>query len=421
MSAVPTSQEQAHGEAQAAFAAEDETLASAKPVDLQAEYAKWEREMPLDGLFSRIEAYMTVVDPDAVAVVLATAVAAAAVDDDPLWLMLVGPSSGSKSETIRTVAKLADSNLSDLTRAGLLGGHMAKRDDAVVTVRTGLLAKLGDGCNALVTISDLSPLLSRGSVSGQEQSGIYEALRDIYDGKYTRTMDRLEVSWNGRLTLLAGVTPAIDAMRTYTTALGTRFCYFRLDPMADVDRLKIARMVANRSDLKSLREAARSEADAVVQAARERVANAVISDVVRDTIVSCANLAAYGRVNLPRDYRGDVSGMADWEEPGRLTGQLCVLARSLTALGIGDDAVQRIVKRTARSCMPADMLAVLRACGDWRSTSEVARRAGVNRSHVATRALEAWAATGVIEERAADTSIDWRWSETHEAGIESVM
>jgi hypothetical protein len=377
--------------------------------------------------------YLAVLDPDAIAVVLATAVAQAETSADPLWLMLVGSSSGSKSETIRTVSALGDKNLSDLTRAGLLGGHAAKEGGIV---RTGLLAKLGDGCNALVTISDLSSLLSRGGgrMSGQEQAGVYEALRDVYDGEYTRTMDRLEVTWRGRLTILAGVTPAIDAMRTYTTALGTRFCYFRLDQMTDAHRDMIARVVFDRSELKAHREAAQAQAQVIVEAAREKVTSVELPASMRDAVVGCANYASYGRVNLPRDYRGTVDGVADWEEPGRLTGQLVVLARSLCALGLGEVAMQRIVRRTAQSCMPADMLAVLRQCDSRRSTSSIAARSGLHRA-VATRALEGWAATGVVhEQRVSDGTTpppdedgtdrrarEWVWSDYHREAIESTI
>ncbi len=346
-------------------------------------------------LFLTVQSYLHLDDTDALLAAMATAVSTADADRDPLWLMIVGPSSGSKSENIRMLEGVADSKQSDLTLAGLL----TQRPKAEPS---GLLPKLGNGCNAFVTVSDMSSLLNRGGgkMSGQATVGVFEALRDIYDGYFSRQMDQVETQWTGRLTLLAAVTPVIDQMRAHADALGTRWVYYRLGAVDPEQRNAVAQMVSGRKDLRQHRADAAREVASIVTAARGRVGGVLLPTAIHEVVQHGADLAAYGRVVVPRDYRGFSDGIPHWEEPGRLTGQLDVMARSLVALGIGEGAVQRIIRHSALSTMPQEMRLTLEQLvdGEWASTKAVADSAHIDRI-VCRRALEGWAATGVAEER----------------------
>ena len=345
-------------------------------------------------LFHQVSLYLSFDDPDALLAAMATAISVEDTDGEPLWLMLVGPSSGSKTETIRMVAKVADRQVSDLTLAGLLTQRPGKNGPGP---RHGLLAQLGDDCNAFVTISDMSSLLGRGNISGQTQTGVFEALRDIYDGAYQRQMDRVSPAWTGRITMLAAVTPAIDQMRTHAEALGPRWVYFRLQQLDDSQRALVGHTVANRTNLNEQRADVAEQVDAIIKRARHRLlgGGADLSDHIEQVVLKGANLATYGRATVPRDYRGQIEGEAHWEEPGRLTQQLLKLARGLAALGIGDEAVERVVRRAALSCMPSTRLAVLEVLAgqdaeEWLSTNQIATITKLHRL-VARDALEDWA------------------------------
>jgi hypothetical protein len=346
-------------------------------------------------LFLTIQSYLHLDDTDALLAAMATAVSTADADRDPLWLMIVGPSSGSKTENIRMLEGVADSKQSDLTLAGLL----TQRPKAEPS---GLLSKLGNGCNAFVTVSDMSSLLNRGGgkMSGQATVGVFEALRDIYDGYFSRQMDQVETQWTGRLTLLAAVTPVIDQMRAHADALGTRWVYYRLAPIDPEQRNAVAQMVSGRKDLRQHRSDAARAVASLVTGARGRVGGVLLSTATQEVVQHGADLAAYGRVVVPRDYRGFPDGIPHWEEPGRLTGQLDVMARALTALGIGEAAVQRIIRHSALSTMPQEMRLSLEQLvdGEWTSTKAVADKGHIDRI-VCRRALEGWAATGVVDER----------------------
>ncbi len=386
-------------------------------------------------LFAVLGQYLAVIDPDLQTAIMATAVSVGEDDMDPLWLMPIGPSSGSKSESIATVTGVADESVSDLTLAGLLSQRAGTAKKAAPAPK-GILPRLGDGCDALLTISDFGSVLARagGRRSGGEQTGIFEALRDIYDGRYSRSMEGVNPQWVGRLTIIAGVTPAIDEMRAYNNALGTRFVSFRLGALDQDQRTHVAEHVSSRAELDQHRAEARDLTGQIVLAGREQLKHAVVSEETRKLVCLCASLTGYGRVNLPRNYRQEVCGIAHWEEPGRLTGQLMLLAKSLTALGVGDEVVQRVIRRAAQSTVPADMLAVLRETGEPLVTAQIAKRAGMDRK-VAVHALEAWAATGVIgEERVTDDNhrepVDdepdyrtrkWVWGERHRREVEGVL
>jgi hypothetical protein len=383
-------------------------------------------------LFVALAQYLDVVDPDSMMVAMATAVSVAAVDRDPLWVLLVGPSSGSKTESIRTVFGIADRNENDITVAGFLTGGKGTKDKPARV--TGMLPKLGDGCNAFVTVSDMGSVVSQtgGNRSGSSQSQIFNALRDIYDGSFTRTMAAAELKWTGRLTFLAGVTPAIDELRAHQSALGTRWVYYRLESLSKANRRKVAKKANRRDELREHRKRTSAIVEELVEAGRGRLPGIEVSDETNEVVEMCADIAGYGRVNLPRDYRGFVTGVADWEEPGRLAAQLGLLASSLAALRLDDESVQRIVRHAACSCMPPDMLAAIREAHRWRTTYDIAESAGLDR-HVATRALEAWEATGVIEERRRDRgegeqdperdrrAREWRVTDEHKDDVQAVV
>src|SRR3712207_5215153 len=91
----------------------------------------------LQELFYKLTTYLALDDADVLLAALAAATSVADTDGEPLWLLLVGPSSGSKSETIRTQKLLADKQLSDLTLAGLLSQRPNRPP-------SGLLAELGN-------------------------------------------------------------------------------------------------------------------------------------------------------------------------------------------------------------------------------------------------------------------------------------
>jgi DNA-binding transcriptional regulator YhcF (GntR family) len=393
----------------------------------------------LASLLYTTSGYLSFDDPDAIIAALATAVSAAADEDDrPLWMLIVGSASGGKTEAVMMVERAAQAILSDVTLAGLLTQRPGKD-------RTGLLARLGDGCNAFAIVRDMSSLLSRGSgggkgVSGTTQAGVFEALRDIYDGRYQRDMEGVSPRWEGRVTMLAAVTQAVDEVAPYIDKLGTRFTYFRLNDLTADQRRNVTAKVINRSGTDALRRQAQEQAEAVIIAARERLTTDQV-EVDADTLAliqDCAEFVALGRVIVPRDFRGQVDGIPYHEEPGRITQQLLKLARALTALNVGPTKTRELIRRVAVSCLTAERARVLGALAgraERLSTNALARELRLHR-RVVRRALEDMEAVEFVnvelvgspgaiddeDDRARDTRArTWALTDQARAGVERIV
>lgn len=374
--------------------------------------------------------YLHMTSTDHVRVTLAVA-ATADLDGDPVWLYVVGDSSSGKSEAISLLADVAWC-VDELTVAGLLGwvGSPTKGR------KVGLLAHAGG--RDLATISDLSVLLA-GSDRG-ERDKVYAALRRIYDGAYTRHIGNIPepLTWAGRLTLLAGVTHAIDSYASHADALGTRFLYCRVPGLSDDAKKQATRMARELGPRKrELRHDAREAATAAVRQAQTHAAHVTIGEAVAEAIDRGALIASLGRAAVPRSSYGsrDVIGEVAREGPGRIAGQLATLATGLLALGTPEADTARIVQRCAIDSIPLTRAKVLRALvpdpddkNPGRTVAEIARKADCDRK-VTRRALEDLALIGLVSHNGADDEDDahprrvrWRWrvaSDAHDQVAET--
>jgi hypothetical protein len=348
----------------------------------------------LPQLFYAMSEYMYLTDIDSILATLATAAVKPHTDFDPLWLMLIAPSSSGKEEIQRLLKDVIDTAINDVTLAGLLGRG-----------NKGVLPTLGLGCNGLVTITDFSTLLEGDGKSGGSKESVFSALRNIYDGSYRRDINPTALSWWGRLSIVAACTPSIDKFSAHADALGTRWLYYRMPERDAKTRREVAKMVMHRKELESKRFAAREVATQLITAAQARIFDVGAMNQVHglpadldDALIDIALLAAYGRASVPRDWRGNIDGIITAEEPGRLVGQLRMLAIGLAALEVSDEVVKRITTHAALSSMPQDrakVLEVIARAGLPVSEYRIAKESGMHKNVVA-RACEDWEAMDFI-------------------------
>jgi hypothetical protein len=126
----------------------------------------------LAALLDALRGYLHLDDDGHVLFALAVAVSAK-LDGDPLWAMIIGPSSGGKTETLRMVDALADERVDELTAASLLSWSKGKNPRP-----TGILTRVGDP--AFVTVADFSTVLATSDRGGRDQ--LFALLRRVYDG-----------------------------------------------------------------------------------------------------------------------------------------------------------------------------------------------------------------------------------------------
>ena len=160
-------------------------------------------------------------------------------------------------------------------------------------------------------------------------------------------------------------------------------------------------------------------ATSIITEARRVVRTTTVPSAVADAIEDAVLVTCWGRAAVPRSGYGrrEIEDVPTVEEPPRLIRQAHVLARGLYALGLDDDAVDKMMRRVALDSMPAARLAVLRALAvaEGQTTTTVARAARLHR-YVAGRHLEDMATVGVVDDLTEHDDKDHSWLLVGEEG-----
>jgi hypothetical protein len=269
-------------------------MSSAEPLHEAISPEPPKRDLTLP-VIDALRRYQVIKDIDAVRVVLAVAVTAA-LDDEPVWLQIVGSPSSGKSEAISMLRDAADGRIGEITVAGLLGWSGNKSGKP-----TGLLTRIGDG-HKLITISDFSTVLAD-SDRGRRAS-LFSFLRTLYDGYVSRDINSAPytLEWRGRLTIISAVTPQIDAFSAHADALGPRWMYCRIQALDREDRKQAAALARKHASHKDrLRAEVRKLATVAVTHGREHL-DVEITDEDGGRLDEGAIVATLGRgMSLARD------------------------------------------------------------------------------------------------------------------------
>jgi len=149
-------------------------------------------------------------------------------EGDPIWLFLVTPSGGMKSELIRALSGYDKAYTLDiLTPNTFISGLTRKNKDTGEPEPVGgLLRHMDEKC---LLLKDFTTILSSDQGTRSE---IYGQLRSIYDGYFEKGFGTLPEPIRVRATigLVAGVTPIIDKYSKMTGLLGERFLKIRSNP-----------------------------------------------------------------------------------------------------------------------------------------------------------------------------------------------
>jgi len=156
-------------------------------------------------------------------VILASIVANSLQIGDPVWLTLIGPSSGGKSQIIRPFA-LGNPQfihrIDDLTPNTLLSGTMG--------LDGSLLGKIG--AKGILSMDDLTVLFSK---NAEQRAEILSQFRMLYDGHFSKGSGSKKetIEWKGYLGMIAGSTPSIYRYFNEVADMGERFISYRMKPI----------------------------------------------------------------------------------------------------------------------------------------------------------------------------------------------
>jgi hypothetical protein len=295
-------------------------------------------------------------DPGPLLVVLG-AVAANLGPGDPVWLLLVGPPGCGKTEILSPISALPDAHsVSTLTEAALLSGTPQK--DVGPTARGGLLREVGE--RGIIVAKDFGSVIS---MPRDPRAATLAALREIYDGTWTRRLGTdggRELSWSGKVGLIAAVTQAIDSYQAVMGSMGERFVLYRMPP---TDPDEQARKALSHLGQEALMRRSLSEAVAMLLATSDPVRlTAVPDETTRERLVWVASLAARCRSAVERDgYTREVINVPEPEAPARLAFVLLRLLNGLRSIGVGEHEAWRIVSKAALDSMTAIRRQVMEA------------------------------------------------------------
>lgn len=301
----------------------------------------------LDQCVAVFKKWLFLPDPGALFATLG-AVAANRREGDPVWLLVVGPPGSGKTEVLNPVAALPDVwPAATLTEAALLSG--TPKRDVANGAKGGLLRQIGDF--GIICAKDFGSVLS---MHRDTRSTLLAALREVYDGSWTRhlgTDGGRTLTWTGKVGFIAGCTPAIDSHHAVMGSMGERFVLFRLPPVdgAAQTRRALARGNADGRMRDELGAAVRTVLDAA-----DDHEPLPLTDDETDRLVAICELAVRCRSSVERDgHTREIELVPEPEAPARIALVLRRLLDGMLAVGVDRPQAWTLVAKMALDSMPA--------------------------------------------------------------------
>ena len=291
----------------------------------------------LKQLQEKIEKVYLIKDPY-ITEVMCASIIAHFLSSDPCWIVIVAPSGGAKSEFINLLHLIkwkppGDGKeeqevhaMSTLTSKTFISGQKAVGRD------TSLLLQISNG---IITFKDLTSLLSE---HRDERSIIMAQLREIYDGKYAKSFGTGEtLKWAGKITIIAGATYAIHAMKQAYTAMGERFIFYN---MTQPERIDAARRTMQNQEEGKMAEhrmkLAEHTNDYILDVLNNMPVDIVkIDEVLQKDMLDLAELATRARSDVQRNWSSrdqEITEVHPPEMPTRFAGQLQTMARAFMVI-----------------------------------------------------------------------------------------
>lgn len=253
-------------------------------------------------LWKNLESSFGLDDPYILEVELSTIVTVG-MPGDPLWVFIVGPPSGLKSETLRwTRGAETVYTTSSLTPHALITGLKGGHD----------LIPLLDG--KTLVIKDFSPILE---MRRESRDAIFSQLRDAFDGYIEQDFATVgHKDFDSHFHILAGVTSAIEKYYAVQSWLGQRFLKARITEAVDGFRKALEGAGNEKEIRKGFKRLVREVLEVDLESWSD-VDSTLVSEL-RPTV----DLVGKARTHVPRDWNSNISALPEPELPPRLTKQL---------------------------------------------------------------------------------------------------
>lgn len=295
-------------------------------------------------------------------------------DVDPLWVFVVTPPGGGKSEILMSLSSAPLVHCSTgLTSHTLISGMNVGGQDPSLIPR--LIGKTW-------IVKDFTTVLALNQLARDE---IFSVLRDAYDGRIEKPFGNLVIRrYEGRFGIVAGVTSKIDSVTAQNAVLGERFIRFRTRRQGQIleGGKAIMRALDNLTSESRMREDLRETARKVLNRPIGKDVYPKIPLWFKERVVELAHWVASMRGVVERERwtgsTGVISAKPSAEIGTRLAKQFCALG-----MGIGvyrglrelDEEVYHIVAGVGRDTCPdraEEIVRALYACGGEAATKDLA-------------------------------------------------
>jgi hypothetical protein len=362
----------------------------------------------LAAVFDAFADLLVLPDPGAIEVALASVVANYA-PGDVVWPLLVGPPGCGKSEIVSALRSAPDVwPLSSLTPQTLLSGFERKGRDKDKHPPASMLLQVG--AFGILAFKDLTTVLT---MHREARAQIIGQLREVADGRTEKSFGNgLRLEWEGKLGLVAGVTPVIDEQHSFLAVMGERFVLYRLP---EVDRLVIARRALERRGHEDeLRERIRTTVAGFLAGFRN-VGRLELPGQFHEPLVRLADIVTRARSGVARDYQTrDILYLPEPEAPTRFAKQVAQLMAAMLTIGVDEREAWRLARKLAWDSVPAVRTAVMgmlaAADGGELTRAELQERTGLPETTV-RRVEEDLVVLGLAQHRKGDKGL-WLVSES---------
>ena len=301
----------------------------------------------LDEFLDKVKYWLHIEDPSTIWT-MAAAKISHKLQGDPVWIMIIGPSSDGKSEMLRMFTQPGELTVDDLTSHTFVSGYTSKKTDHLPQFAEKL-------ANRIWYIYDLSIMLSK---PADERSVILSQLRMIYDGKLEKNFGN-KLSLNiatPNNTLICGSTPAIDSTILEDQLLGTRFLTWRTHTG---DRFNIMRKIDDNEDnFFAMRPALKIIVENLME--NITILDYKMNELENQNIQLLANQTTLLRTSVSLDRNKELRDIAYPEAPGRLYRQMKKLYKSYRILGLTEEEALNCIRKMCIDCILPTRLQILR-------------------------------------------------------------
>lgn len=282
-------------------------------------------------------------DLDTLRIVLSCICAHYMVNEDPVWLFIVAPSSAGKSSQILDPLESLDlvMNMDMINSKTFINGYEEK--DVTVSVKGKGNVSTGNGgalfrlsgkqpkSHGIMTFSDFSVFTA---LKQDERATIQSQFRRIYDGKISHQVgNNRELTWEGKVSMIVAGTPEVAKITGNLSDVGDRFVKVNMGyPMSLRHRLAMQKQVVkNMGSMGVIREHQRKLIKRLIEGADlMRSGKGMAKDTTNFSYL--VEFALLLRRTVIRDKRDRIVGIGKSENAGRIAAAAVQTARGSAML-----------------------------------------------------------------------------------------